>query len=241
MKNKIKFFFTIIFLSIVTVPVGTITHEFGHYFFAKIIGEEPVIKYNMTEIPKYSIISEKVSNEVNSKLNCANKKLLENASFEWYSIGTLLSKETNKEYMNFLNGLKIIAIGGPFVTILLGSFGFLFLLFRCRGKSIVFDYLNIFLVFTSLFWLREIFGFIQVVFSMNIHQTYTDELIIARLYKLPLLSLISFLALIGFFVFSIVIYKIENNLRKVFVTALFLGSFTGYLIWFYILGPSLMP
>ena len=242
MYYKIRTFFVAFCFTIIFVPIGTLTHEIGHYTFAKINNIEAIIKYNRTDLPVYRNIALDVKNEVDEKmLVCANNALLENASFEWYSISSVLSTETKLKYKEYLEVLKFVTLGGPISTILIGSLAFIILFFRVKKEKICLNFINLLLIFFSFFWLREVFGFAMLFFSKNINLVYSDELILARLYKLPILSITITLAFIGLYVFYRIFINLDRKIRNHFLVGVGFGSIFGFFFWFILLGPILLP
>ncbi|WP_231896351.1 hypothetical protein [Gramella sp. MAR_2010_147] len=141
----------------------------------------------------------------------------------------------------------LILIGGPIQTILTGCIGLLILVIRRKkikrnGLNTI-DWLAVFL---SLFWLREVFNLVHsiiynIVFQEGIYFG-GDEMYISEYLGLSSGSLPIILGFIGLGVSCYVIFKIiSKNIRSTFILSGITGGIAGFLIWFEILGPVLLP
>ncbi len=144
--------------------------------------------------------------------------------------------------LNYNEGIIILA--GPLETITTGSIGFLLLLLFNKvvsNKKVVFWGL----IFMSLFWLRQVANFTMWIAYYLLKGQFTtenDEVQLDSYFGLPVGTILSVTAFIGLLISLIVIFKyIPNNLRITFILSGILGGILGFINWFYLLGPLLMP
>jgi len=228
--------FIFLFLGfIVSTIVGTLSHEFGHYSVAKLMGYEARIHYGMT-----------------SYYDLQNKSLLD-SSYSKY----IYQIKSNKDFpdkakflsvmaKNSTNGFWII-LAGPMQTILTGTIGLIFLvIFRKRYSKV--DKLSTggwLLVFLALFWLRELanlFTTICILIMTGKISTHGDEIILAIDFDLPILTISIGTGIISALVLLFVIFKIiTQRQRLTFILAGLFGGVTGFVLWLKTLGPILMP
>lgn len=241
MSTKKFFLFTTI-LSLLLVPIGTLTHELGHFFVAKSIGVEAKVTYKSTVLLPYENLHLTVKDEVDrTLLPCSSERFLSSSYFDWYELSFLLKPDTRETYLQYLRDLKLVTFGGPLVTIIIGSIAFTFLLIRVKTITLNSPISAFVLGLLSLFWLRELLTLFVSLFIKKINVNFSDEVILAKLFNLPSLSIISFLGLISLLVFIKVITMYEKKIRSIFILSLGVGSFLGYIIWFGILGKLILP
>lgn len=219
---------------ILCVPIGTMSHEFGHYAMSKFLGYESTIHYDrMTSN----------SHIENDRLLCIysdNKEAIKNNQ---YFIG---KKEYDKARSTLRIDNLLMLFGGVFQTILVGSLGLL-LLYRKRNKNrSTFDAADWVYLFMSLFWLRQVYN---VIHSLFIGWYYSiekycggDELRIATLLDLPNCSIAYALGLAGILICSYaILFLLPKKYRISFIVGGVMGSSIGYYLWMEILGPILLP
>lgn len=153
-----------------------------------------------------------------------------------------------KEELHFkARDILLITWGGPLQTMLTGTLGFL-LLWRFRrsftpGKPLAFwQWL---LIFLSLFWLRQpanlVVGIAIWLFTGQMPDN-DDETYLSDYYHLPASAMLVFTAFIGALVLALVIFRfVPRGQRILFMVAGMLGGVTGFTLWFYYLGPVIMP
>ncbi|MFK7908307.1 MAG: hypothetical protein AB8B69_24470 [Chitinophagales bacterium] len=147
---------------------------------------------------------------------------------------------------NVVDALKI-SLGGVLQTILTGTFGLLFLIFRYRriekyGLKFI-DWLGVFL---SLFWLREIFNLLLGIAGEIINPNGSffggDEAKISSLLNLPIGTFSIILGTTGLAVSLFVVFKIvDRKLQATFILSGLLGGVSGFVLWMMILGPKILP
>ena len=208
----------ILLFSVMFVPIFTLTHEFGHYVAARIIGYDSQIHYNKT-----------------SSTGSTSKELLliTKENQERDKTQTLSSSDDNVDFLTkkFIKEKTIIVSGGLLITYMLGFIGLYFL--RKNRDSLV-------SLFLSLFTLRSFVVLLHFAFNKNkSNVTYDEfrlsELLFAKAWVMPtLLGFISFLL-------GLYIYKNFIQNKKVFILNSLLGCGLGILLWFILLGPILLP
>jgi hypothetical protein len=168
-------------------------------------------------------------------------------------VARILGYETTLHYNRMDFGLSdnplhelLMLSGGPIQTIGFGMIGFLILFVRrnhikTNGMTLI-DWLSILL---SLFWSREVFNLLHSGMP-NLLGSYNDfggdegrisELLFMANWVLPLLFGIVGLTICFYVVFRILPLKYRFN----FISGGLIGSIVGYLIWFKVLGPYLLP
>ncbi len=230
---KLSLFLVIGF--ILFTAVGTVTHELGHYSFAKLLGHDASINYAYTqwddkERSNYlDSVEARYSNEISNGINYPQKQQYE----------TMLAKEKHDGF--------IIALGGPLQTMLTGTIGFLILYWN-RKKYLTSAQLNFtqwLIIFISLFWLREAFNFMQGILKYMLTGHFPDSNDEARLATSLNMHELSFslpAAIIGTTILAIVIFKyIPINQRLTFMISGFIGGLLGFYLWLLKFGPILMP
>jgi len=143
--------------------------------------------------------------------------------------------------------ILFILWGGPLQTMLTGTLGVL-LLWRCRrsflpGKPLAFW--QWFLVFLSLFWLRQPANLATGVgtWLRTGHAPRSgDETRLAAYYHWPPVTILALTALIGMLILALVVFRfIPRGQRILFMASGLLGGVSGYVLWLHGLGPVLMP
>jgi len=195
-----KLFFLLFLAFIVMTVIGTLSHEFGHWFAAWVSGHDASISYAATHYT-------------------GDVRLTPEVWF-WFTLG------------------------GPVLTMLTGTIGVLLTLsFRGRDHDLTLGQWAV--VFTSLFWLRQLANglVISAVFIVTgSAPARADEYWIARYCGLPLWSIVIATAAIGALVLAyITFFVVPRHQRRIFLAAGLCGGVAGYLIWLKWLGPVLMP
>jgi hypothetical protein len=141
----------------------------------------------------------------------------------------------------------IITWCGPLQTMLTGTIGFLVLLFY-KNNFYAAAKLNArqwLIIFVSLFWLRELFNFVQVMiryFMTGALPVNNDEISLAVQLNLPELSILIPAAIIASILLLFVIFKIiPVQQRLSFIVSGLIGGSLGFYVWFRLVGPVIMP
>ena len=216
--------------------IGTISHEYGHIIAAKIVGYETTLHYgSMSSKPKGK-------SELYSLYQTYKNEIDNNIDFSGKAQYLKLQKKSNRNSL-------LITFGGPLQTMLTGILGLVIIYIRKKkvaqnGFKLT-DWLAVFL---ALFWLREVFNLIMGLVSGvlkgkgNYFGTRGDEVNLSKhlnLYEgtIPLLFGIT-----GLFISLYVVFKIVPfTYRFTFITAGLVGGISGFILWFYYLGPILLP
>jgi hypothetical protein len=141
----------------------------------------------------------------------------------------------------------VITLCGPLQTMITGSIGFL-LLFCYKHSFYASKKLNFrqwLLVFVALFWLRELFNFVQgfgVYFLKGHFPHSSDEVRLAEALHIHPLSFTLPAAVIAFFILVWIVFKyIPLNQRLTFLISGLIGGLAGMYLWLYSIGPMVMP
>ncbi len=230
------------------VPIGTISHEYGHILAAKSLGYDTSLHYgSMHHFPK-GFYEDK---DVIALLN-----LTEDYSKIDYESWPIEIKEKAKAYDKVIqqryyseksNDDLLIAIGGPLQTIITGTIGWLLLYWR---RKLIYknglQLLDWFAVFLSLFWSRELFNLAtsigQELISPNGTWFGGDEYYISRGLNIWSGTISILLAVIAAMVTFYVIFKIlPKKIQLTFIVSGFIGGISGFILWMNIIGPKILP
>ena len=141
----------------------------------------------------------------------------------------------------------LVSLGGPLQTMLTGSLGLFVMLRekRTAGEKRPLTSKQWGIVFISLFWSRQLFNFAMDLAYYLRHGSfliYNDESKLAVHLGLHPISISLGSALIALGVCSLVYFRfIPSTQRRPFIAAGMAGGLSGYLLWFYLLGPWLLP
>ncbi len=138
-------------------------------------------------------------------------------------------------------------LGGPIETMLTGTIGLVFL-FSFRKSFASATKLSSgqwFLVFVSLFWLRQTANLVLWVggyFFTGKFSQRGDEIILAHYLQLPDWTISTLTAIIGTVVLTIITFKfVPTKQRPTFIASGLTGGITGYVLWLVLFGKYLMP
>ncbi len=219
--------FTGIFM--ICVPVGTLSHEYGHIAVAAWQGHPTTLHYA-------SMNWEKSYQEDINQIDALYTS----------------REEKQKAYRDY--GRKVrreslwVRMGGPLQTMLTGTIGLVLLLFRkkriyAKGMKVP-DWIAVFL---SLFWMREIYnlslGIGRGIMNKNFFSSRQwDENVINMYFNLPGGTIPIVLACLGLLVVLYVIFRIiPKEYRLVFISSGFIGGILGAYLWLSFVGPVVLP
>ena len=214
--------------------LGTITHELGHFTFAKLLGHEASISYNKThwiddtDLHRFDSIYDRYSSEIAKGVEYPAKKEFED----------MIMKSSRDSLL--------ISLGGPLQTMLSGTIGVLMLL-RYRkyfSASTKLNFKQWLIIFISLFWLRQIFNFIHSLFVFLLKGYFpsrNDEVKISVELGINKLSITSSTALIAIIILCLALKFIPIRQRLTFLISGLIGGIIGFYVWFYLVGPIVMP
>jgi hypothetical protein len=214
--------------------IGTLSHEFGHYGVARILGYEARINYQSSRHWK-----DDVDNYLNDMHQKYHEEIMNGKDFP----GKEEYKRVEDQYMK---DMFLITAGGPFQTMLTGTIGLLLLMFY-RNKIVENDKLSIkgwILVFLSLFWLRQLTNlFMAVVKFLMVGKTsiHGDEKVLAYLSGMNLWTIQIITGITSFGVLLWVLKIIPKPQVLTFLLAGLAGGISGYYLWLIKFGPIIMP
>lgn len=231
MRNFLKFTFAF-FLFVI---IGTVTHELGHLLAAEFLGYEATLHYGSVDYD-----SSRLNNELDS-LYLKNRDEIE--SGKYFNDRDLFEKKLDK--LN--NESFLVTLGGPLQTIFTGIFGLFLVSMRYeKVKKKGFRLIDWISVFLSFFWLREIYVLIhsflyEIVFKEGSYfggdERYISEYLNLHPGVVPLI-----LAFIGVIIATyLVFYYIPKKYRFILVISGCTGGILGITIWYFFLGPYLLP
>jgi len=203
-KERIKEFVFYFLKFLPLAAIGTIAHEFGHFFAALIQGHWSIISYGFTTL--------------------------------------LIDFATYFQYLIFI-------LGGPISTWATCFIGFSLLIFKYRknledptykmssGHQIS--------LFTTLFCSRAVFNtlgwMVGRYFQGREMGTSDEEKISLYFGWAPEILLFGGMILGIIIILLCVIYFIPKSQRSVILISGIAGALIGYVIWYYLLGPVIMP
>lgn len=241
-----KFSIIICFTFILFTVIGTLSHEYGHIAVAKYFGYDTTLSYgSMNYYPKGYLEDDdlKEIKEISEPyMDIDYEDWPEDIKFKLEPLDKVVMERYPYNDTHKLHSL-LITIGGPAQTMLTSFIGLLILFFRRKNWSIKFEILDWIAVFMSLFALREVFNFLDVLFVLMSNSEanfYTDEFGIStglgcNEWVIPILSFI-----LGMLISCYVIFKIiPLKYRFSFIIAGFVGGIVGFATWFGYLGPAL--
>jgi hypothetical protein len=220
---------------ILLTVTGTLTHEFGHYIVARMLGYKAEIKYGMTTF--YDAHNDSFLQHIHTNYAKEVKhKLPFPASNKYWHLQAQQRKNT-----------FWILFGGVAQTTLFGSLGLLLLLLHKAKIQPHQNNIPVMLwmyIFMALFWLREpvnlLAGLGKLIYT-GVPPMF-DEISLAHLLNWPSWSIAVLTGLLGMFIFGYILFRIiPAALRFTFFTAVFLGGCLGYILWLMLLGPIILP
>ncbi|WP_196885434.1 hypothetical protein [Aureivirga sp. CE67] len=216
---------------------GTLSHEYGHILIAKYLGFDTTLFYGRM------IYHDPDCDPEIFEIYSNNKYFIDNGvSFPEADYYNEITEERN--FKSFL-----VILGGPIQTMLTGTLGIVFLFFR--RKNIVkfgIKFIDWIFVFLTLFWLRPIFNFLTGVISETltsrggVFNGNSDEIKISHYLNLYDGFITILTSLLGLLILSYLFFIIiPRKTRFTLLLSGFFGSLVGYVFWFKILGPVLLP
>lgn len=211
-KLSIKLIITFVFMTV----IGTLSHEFGHYSVARLLGYNASINYGSTSYWSEELRAFQKENIPKYKYEMENK----------------LDYPTKTKYLELTKNYKkhqlLFTLGGPIQTILTGTIG-LILLILYRKKYFSVDKVSItrwIYMFLALFWLRQTANLITAIenyFKRGRLSTSGDEMKLAYYFDLNIWSIQVITVFIGFLVLIYVVKLLPNNIKLTFLISGFIG------------------
>jgi hypothetical protein len=223
------------------VIIGTQCHELGHYLVGKLLGYN--VKLHYASVSLYSNIDSMRSfRKLHDSLYALYPEQFTAKGMT--PVKEILSERIKRGYSPYHIWFTI---GGPLQTILTGTCGLLLILvFRNRFRNReTLSFGQWLLIFFTLFWLRQpanmISGILGWMLKGRISQR-SDEINLDHFFHLPQMTLSIITGLIGFAVLAFVTFRvIPKNRRITFMAAGLAGAACGVVLWFFLLGPLVLP
>lgn len=222
--KKIKLFFILTIGFILFLIISTVTHELGHYFISKKFHNNPVLHYKSTS----NIVGNKII-PIQDSLRFVK------------GLSELKKQDLRNRITRYRKEKVLTKFGGPLINILFGTLGFVCLLLFKSKKH--FGLSRWFLMFTTLYWARQIVVFPMSIFFYlkNGKVPSGDEEYISEYFSFPFFSmgLILFLVAALIITFSFLKHFNKSERRYWFFSGL-VGGTIGIILWFVILGPRIL-
>jgi hypothetical protein len=204
--------------------IGTLSHEFGHFVIAKTLGYDARINYGYTFW--------EATAETHSDLDLPN--IIDQGSYRIRQI-----KE--KEYRDSFR----IALGGPVQTMLTGTIGLLLVIRKKNPRRASLAAKHWFLLFLSLFWLRQLFNFctgLPAYFKNGNFPESNDEVKLATYLGWNEISISLTTAIIALAICTWLFFRfIPKAERFTFICSGLAGGSLGFFLWLRLLGPVILP
>lgn len=217
--------------------IGTVSHESGHYIVARCFGYQAKIHYGSTSVDWYSPQEREFLTTVTQKYRTQIQ--LHKPFPEKDQLDKICNRLENQAIL--------VTIGGPLETILTGTIGLILLLILRKRyfSSERLSFWQWFIVFITLFWLRQAANFAVGVGTYIIRGSIShrgDEFNLDRYFHLPIGTLWVVTAIFATAILLIVIFKfVPIKQRLTFMAAGIAGGVTGYLFWLVLFGKMIMP
>lgn len=230
---KTKFAIIIYFTFILFTVIGTLTHEFGHFIVGRYLGYNSTIHYGFTSTGTNQI------NEKLFKIYLRNKKAInaKNNFSEKQEFESLIEENTRNYYL--------FTLGGPSINIIIGSIGFILILFIRRRHLFATSKFHWLCLFLTFFWMRQPNNLVTWIMKTPITGSNIlngDEIKLARHLNLPSGTIIWITGILGLLICGYTILKfVPKDKLRTFLVSGFLGGVSGIILWFKILGPIILP
>ena len=228
-----KFAIYIYFTFILFTVIGTLTHEFGHFIVGRYLGYQTKIHYGFTS-SNTGKFDDKLTQIYlkNKEAILAKEEFIEKKQYE-----SLLKVESKKHFF--------LTLGGPAINILIGSIGFVLILWIRKQYLYASTISHWICLFLTFFWMRQPTNLVVWVLKkpINLNNAYRgDEIKLAQYLNLPLGSIIWITGILGLLICGYAIVKfIPKDRLLTFLVSGFLGGISGIILWLKILGPIILP
>lgn len=211
---------------IISIIIGTITHEVGHYIVGDVLGYNATISYNRTV---YDIDYTQINSIMNTYCYEINNKLPFPGKEEMYVTMDKLDRDSFWMYS-----------GGMLMSNAIGLLGLVLLFLH---KRITISYWVS--LFMSFFFVRSgliLISLLSSFFLFNNKNIYSDETKLSLLMELDFWIVPIVLGSLSLVVCFLIYYKlIPKHYKLPFLIGGVIGGFSGVILWFSILGPWLLP
>jgi hypothetical protein len=214
---------------------GTLSHEFGHFAVARFLGYPAKISYGSTY-------------NSDANLRAQHDTIMKKYEKEYKADLAFPGKEKfEQDVAIFKSNDLYIRIGGPIQTILTSLIAIILILINLDSFK-NYNSLNFgkwLLVFFALFSLRQpanlFIGIIGYLFSGKFSNANDEARIDFHLALPPFTSSI-ITSILSLSIFAYIFFKvIPKPVRITFAFAGLVGGVLGFYLWFYALGPILLP
>ena len=231
-----KIFFKLVIGFIFFTIAGTLSHEVGHLFVSKLFG----FKGGNIHYASTNYGHSPATDSLHYYRKLFRNELSSNIDFPERDIIKKLEVPSGFRYSS-------IKWGGPVQTMLTGTIGLIALFMIKRKKrtySLPLSLNHWFWVFITLFWLRQVANCFMMFLLLIIKGRYGngDESNLSEYYGLPSWTLNVITGVLGTFVLHYVVFKfISYKYRFTFIISGITGGIAGYVLWFKLLGPFILP
>lgn len=209
--------------------VGTLSHEAGHCLAVQQYAKAGTVRINY--MASYWEEKDHLTDTVFALDEKINRTVQEQQRYE------TLFKEYAKRQLTW-------SLGGPLLTILIGSAGWLLLLLnKPSPRETSLSFIKWFYIFLALFWLRPVYILLSWIVRRIIGPGGgCDETHIAGFLQWPQWVTIVPAGLIGIAVATYVfLYYVPKEIRFTVLLAAVLSCPLSFIAWFYWIGPLLLP
>jgi hypothetical protein len=231
---KTTFAIIIYFSFILFTVIGTLSHEFGHFIVGRFLGYKSVIHYGYTSWGENPILESKMNaiylrnkDEIQSKKDYDEKPTM----FKLFKIDA-----GNRFWMT---------VGGPFTNILIGSIGFMLIIWLRKRHNFATTNFHWFCLFLTFFWMRQPNNLVAWLVKIPMNGSNIlrgDEINLARHLNLPSGTIIWITGILGLLICGYAILKfVPKDKLRTFLISGFLGGISGIILWLKILGPIILP
>ena len=240
-----KFSGLIVLVFILFTIVGTLTHEVGHILIAKFLGYETELYYGSMNYFHKGYNEDNDVKEYFKLAKANNNQIVKDLPFPEKERFKALELTLNAKYPINNKHAFLITLGGPLQTLITCFLGLCILWYRKSTNKKEFKTLDWLGVFLTLFILREVFNTIMALCSFVVFKTnkfYGDEFDISRALEMNQWVVPIITAIIGILISGVIVFKvIPQKYRLSFIISGCIGSLLGFTLWFYFLGPMLIP
>lgn len=219
-------FLTLAFM--VCTVIGTLSHEGGHYLVGKALGFKPTFHYGS--------VNPRAAGDLESLWALRTELSEDEFREQWLHA---IARHQRHRFM--------FTLGGPLQTMLTGTIGLILILIFSRHYRNK-DRLGLWLwapIFLSLFWLRQSFNLASgaiYLLKNGYRSGRDDESKLSFYFGLPQSSILIVTGIIGLLVLAFIVLKyVPERNRATFIAAGLAGGGLGFPIWFFWLGPILLP
>lgn len=230
-REQIRYAIFVALLFLAVPALGTVSHELGHAAVGLAVGQDVRMHYGSCDI------SGGTDAELSALLAAHRDEIRSIPDSPIAQRYIALAERARIERLWFI-------LGGPISTMLIGTSGLvgLMLMRRRHGYQSSLTPAGWTLTILALFWSRELFILAQHITGLAMHKPgRSDETTIAHILGLPHSSVTIVLGVLGLSACLIATLWHPRERRVPFVLGGVTGCALGFILWFYWLGPWLLP